>query len=306
MIRALLTGAFAYSAEQLERLRREGVDVVWMQHEDDVLPAGAEEAEIAVCNGLFLHHGLDELPKLRLVQLTSAGFDRVDLEAMADRGITVRNARGVYSLPMAEWTLMRVMEHFKHARRFDEAQRRHEWAKDRGLRQVAGQRAAIVGAGDIGRNVGRLLSAVGMSVTGYDVTQFEAPGFDEIRLVDDLGAEIGRYDVVVLTAPALESTRRLIDRSKLEAMAPGALLVNISRGSLVDTEALADVLGQRPDLSAALDVFEQEPLPVDSRLWDMPNVAVSPHNSFVSDGNSGRMFNVIVNNITLYLADGTE
>ena len=106
---------------------------------------------------------------------------------------------------------------------------------------------------------------------------------------------------MILTAPLTEQTFHLVGRELLHRMKYRALLINIARGALIDEEALGNVLGEREDLKAVLDVFETEPLPVDSPLWELPNVTLSPHNSFVSDGNNDRMFALIYENLTNYI-----
>ncbi|WP_300723974.1 NAD(P)-dependent oxidoreductase [uncultured Alistipes sp.] len=106
----------------------------------------------------------------------------------------------------------------------------------------------------------------------------------------------------MITAPLTPQTYHLISKSSLEAMKYGAVFVNIARGALIDESAMCDVLTRRPDLHAILDVFEQEPLPRDSQLWNLPNALISPHNSFVSNGNAARMFNVIYSNLKSYIS----
>ena len=145
------------------------------------------------------------------------------------------------------------------------------------------------------------LSAFGSSVTGYDVILSERPYFESVHHVNALSSEIGDYDIVVLTAPYTPETHHIISKEILQSLKRNAILVNIARGGLVDTDELYATLKLRSDLYAALDVFETEPLPAENPLWDLENVALSPHNSFVSDGNNKRMFDVIYNNLKEYL-----
>ncbi len=300
-MRILLTGAFNYSQEQLQTINDLGIEVSFLQQEKESLPVPASSIDAVVCNGLFLYHYLDEFTSLKYIQLTSAGFDRVPLDAIKEKGIIINNARGVYSTPMAEWALGRILEHYKHFGTFNLAQQNKEWNKDRDVKEINGTRTAIVGAGNIGQEVAKRLSIFGSTVIGYDVFFGSRPNFEDVHHVDALASEIQDYDIVVLTAPLTDETRHMISRSILESMKKDAILVNIARGGLVDTAALMDVLQERPDLFAALDVFEEEPLSSESMLWSLPNVAVSPHNSFVSNGNNERMFSVIYNNLKQYL-----
>lgn len=297
----LLTGAFQYNRGQLEILKDLGLNFVFMQQETDTLPVKAGDVDATVCNGLFLHHKLEDFENLKYIQLTSAGFDRVPLEEIKQRGIIINNARGVYSIPMAEWAMGRILEHYKHFGGFNHSQKKKEWNKDREIKEINGTKSAIIGAGNIGQEVAKRLSAFGSSVAGYDVVLGGRPYFDSVHSVNALSSEIGDFDIVVLTAPYTQETHHIISKEILQSLKNNAILLNIARGGLIDTEALCSVLTVRPDLYVVLDVFETEPLPVENPLWSLENVALSPHNSFVSDGNSKRMFDVIYNNLKEYL-----
>lgn len=300
-MRILLTGAFQYNEEQLRMIKELGVEVFFLQQEKDSLPLQASEIDAVVCNGLFLYHELEEFSSLKYIQLTSAGFDRVPLDEIKRKGIIINNARGVYSIPMAEWALARILERYKHLTSFNMNQKQSVWEKDRNLREINGTSAAIVGAGNIGQEVAKRLSAFGAHITGYDVFLGDRQYLEEVHHVNELRSEIQKYDIVVLTAPLTDETKHMISGSILDSMQKDAILVNIARGGLVNTSDLINVLRKRRDIYAALDVFEEEPLPDSSPLWEMDNVAVSPHNSFVSNGNNERMFSVIFNNLKQYL-----
>lgn len=297
----LLTGCFKYTGEQMEALRSLGYTVYFMQQEKEELPLDAAEVDATVCNGLFLSHDIDNFSRLKLIQLTSAGFDRVPVDKIKERGIELYNARGVYSTPMAEWAVFRVLEHYKQGWFFRKEQEEGRWTKHRGLREVAGIKVAVVGAGNVGQEVAKRFQAFGAETTGFDIHTNETEGFDQMALTETLCERVGEFDVVVITAPLLPSTRGLISCKVLSSMKEGAVLVNIARGGLIDEKAMCAVLAERKELFAALDVFETEPLAEDSPLWNLENVAVSPHNSFVSDGNNARMFAVIYNNLKNYL-----
>lgn len=293
----LLTGCFKYSEDQMESLRSLGYTVYFMQQEKEDLPLEAAEVDATVCNGLFLSHDIDAFSRLKLIQLTSAGFDRVPVEKIKNCGIELYNARGVYSTPMAEWAVFRVLEHYKQGWFFRKEQEAGRWTKHRGLREVAGIKVAVVGAGNVGQEVAKRFQAFGAVTTGFDIHTNETVGFDQMALTETLRECVGEFDVVVVTAPLLPSTRGLISREVLMAMQQDAVLVNIARGGLIDQQAMYEVLSERKDLFAALDVFENEPLTADNPLWKLENVAVSPHNSFVSNGNNKRMFAVMYQNL---------
>lgn len=294
----LITGAFGWKPEQIQALRDLGLNVFFLQQEKDLLPIDAKDVDVAVCNGLFLHHPLSEFANLKYIQLTSAGFDRVPMDEVKERGIAIHNARGVYSIPMAEWAICKVLDVYKGTAAAIDFQRSRQWVKNRKMREIAGKNVAVLGAGNVGGEVAKRFKAFGASVIGYDIALFDNPLFDEIHLIEDFIPEAERYDIVVITLPLTDQTRGMIGREILEHMKFDTVMVNIARGAIIDSDALTDVLGKRKDLTAILDVFDIEPLPAESPLWNMPNVVVSPHNSFVGDGNNDRMFKVIYSNLS--------
>lgn len=296
----LLTGCFKYTEVQLTELASLGYNIHFMQQEAEALPLAASEVDATVCNGLFLSHPFEIFTNLKFIQLTSAGFDRVPVDKIKAQGCELWNARGVYSTPMAEWALFRVLEHYKQGWFFKHEQEAGRWTKHRGLREIAGTRVAVVGAGNVGQEVAKRFRAMGATTVGFDVHTNATEGFDEMMLTSTLLEHMDEMDVVVVTAPLLPSTRGLISREVMMAMKQNAVLVNIARGGLIDQQAMIEVLQKRKDLFAALDVFEEEPLAQDSLLWQMENVAVSPHNSFVSNGNNRRMFEVMKRNLEAF------
>lgn len=297
----LLTGCFKYTEEQVEKLHDLGYEIFFLQQERDVLPLNTSDIDATVCNGLFLSHDISTFSNLKFIQLTSAGYDRVPVDIIRERNIELYNARGVYSSPMAEWALFRVLEHYKQGWFFKQEQDVCRWTKHRGLREIAGRKVAVIGAGNVGQEVAKRFHALDAETTGFDIHTNATPFFDKMQLTDNLENAIGEYDIIVVTAPLLPSTKGLISRKVLHNLKENAILVNIARGGLIDERAMCDVLKEREDVFAALDVFEREPLPEDSPLWNMDNVALSPHNSFVSDGNNQRMFDVMYHNLKNFI-----
>ena len=296
----LLTGAFNYTIEQIKSIEDLGFNVFFMQYEKEELPCSAETIDAVVGNGLFLYHKIEDFTNLKFIQLTSAGFDRVPMGYVKSHGIKIFNARGVYSIPMSEWAICKVLDIYKKTESFRQNQNNCEWNKQRDLREINGKMVGVLGAGNIGQEVAKRFSAFGAQVMGFDVHQFEHPYFNEIRFISEFDQYLPYLDIVILTLPLLDSTRHLVSFERLQLMKKNSILVNISRGPIIDEHALIKSLMKGKPGYVALDVFEEEPLLTESPLWNMPNVCVSPHNSFVSDGNSDRMFNVIYVNLQNY------
>lgn len=291
----LITGAWQNAKEYIPMLGKEH-DVVFMQQEKDALPCDAAWVEGVICNGLFLTHPIEQFENLKYIQLTSAGFDRVPMEYVNKKGISIYNARGVYSIPMAEFALSGVLALYKRQRFFFEKQKESVWEKHRGLLELSGKTVLIVGCGSVGSECAKRFSAFGTTVLGADVTTDDKEYFEKIYAMEKLHMALAQADVVVLTLPLTKETMHLFSTDTFAAMKPGSVLVNIARGGVVDTEALVCALKEKLG-GAVLDVFEEEPLGQDSPLWNMENVILTPHNSFVGEGNGRRLADVILSNI---------
>ncbi len=292
----LVTGAWNCTPQQLDSLRAAGHQVVFMQNERDPLPAEPQWVEGMVCNGLFLHHDISLFPNLQFIQLTSAGFDRVPMDEVNRRGIKICNARGVYGIPMAEFAISGVLQLYKQSHFFRDNQKNRQWNKHRGLLELWGRQVTVVGCGNIGQECAKRFAAFDCTVVGVDIFEATLPNFERLVHISKLQEVLPQSDVVVLTLPLTEQTHHLINAQRIQAMKPGAIVINIARGGVVDTAALTEGL-QTHLGGAVLDVFEEEPLSSDSPLWDMENVLLSPHNSFVGDRNSQRLAQVIFQNL---------
>ena len=295
-MKLLVTGAWHGAKENLDVLRAMGHEIAFLQQEKEALPCAGDWVEGVICNGLFLHHPLSHFPNLRYIQLTSAGFDRVPMDEIRARGIEIHNARGVYSVPMAEHAVWGVLSLYHQAPFFFKNQAESRWEKHRGLRELAGNTVCILGTGSVGTECAKRFRAFGCRIIGVNRTVRESPAFDAVLPMDALADALAQADVVVLTLPLNAATCGLMNAERLAWMKPGAVLVNIARGAIVEEHALIEALQKRLG-GAVLDVFDPEPLAPESPLWSQENVIVTPHNSFVSDGNAKRLRDLIFVNL---------
>lgn len=285
----LVTGAWVDAAEHLAEIEALGHKTAFLPREQDPLPCDPAWVEGIICNGLFVYHDLAEFPNLRLVQLTSAGLDRAPVEGLRDRGIPLRNARGVYSVPMAEFALCGVLQLCKQAAFFRENQKNHVWEKRRGLTELWGKTVAILGCGSVGTENAIRFRAMGCAVVGVDLFPREDPHYDKMLPLSELDGLLPSVDVLILCLPLTPETRGMFGAERLARMKPGSILVNIARGPILDEAALCAALRSGKPAGAVLDVFETEPLPSESPLWDLENVILTPHNSFAGEGNGPRL-----------------
>lgn len=292
----MITGAFPLTDEERAELESAGHEVFFQQQEKDKT-ADPGQYEAVVCNALFLYNPIEAFTSLKRIQLTSAGLDRVPLDYIRAHGIELHNAAGVYSIPMAEFAIGGILELYKGSRGFSDSQRAHQWVKQRNLRELFGKTVCIVGAGDVGREIAKRLKAFGCYVIGVNRTVRTVEGFDEVHPLEELKIEAAKADILISCLALTEETRGVIGREVFAALPNGAVFVNVSRGALADETALLDWLQSDRAFGAVLDVFETEPLPNGSPLWDLENVILSPHNSFVGEGNRNRLKNTILYNM---------
>lgn len=286
----LVTGAFQLNSEELAMLEAAGHKV--FLHPDERTPVEQPERyEAVVCNGLFLYNSIERFTSLRVIQLTSAGLDRVPLDYIRAHGIELHNAAGVYSVPMAEFAVCGILQLYKQSRFFAANQAQHKWEKHRGLLELSGKRVCILGCGDVGREIAKRLKAFGCRITGLNRTVRALSDFDEVLPLDKLAETAAACDILVCCIALTPETRGIVSKEVFDFLPAGAIFVNIARGALADGAALTAWL--QSGGHAVLDVFEEEPLPENSPLRDMENVILTPHNSFVGDRNRARLWRCI-------------
>lgn len=268
-----------------------------MDDERSELPFDPATIDATVCTNLFRHHDIGLFTNLKRIQLTMSGTDRAPVQEIQKRGIELYNARDVYSIPIAEWVVLKVLELYKKSRGFYQQQDQHTWQLQDNLLELSGKTATIVGYGSIGREVAKRLSPFGVKTIGVHRRAVDPDYLDELVMTDDLDKVLALSDIVVLAVPISKETWHLFDQERLGRIKQGAVLVNIARGPVIDEPALVEAIQAGQFRGVALDVFEEEPLRPDSPLWDFENVIVTPHTSNASDGVLGRLYDVMLKNL---------
>jgi phosphoglycerate dehydrogenase-like enzyme len=267
--------------------------------------AALRRAEVVLhCSGgrKRLEPLLAAAPRVRWVHSRSAGVENILFPALVNGELQLTNARGAYSRSLAEWVIASVLFFAKDLRRLVRSQAEGRWDPF-DPEEVAGRRLGIVGYGDIGRAVARQARALGMTVSA--LRRRAATGGD--GLADEvLGPErlldlVGRSDYLVVAAPITADTRGLVGRAAIAAMKPTAVLVNVGRGPVVDEPALIEALSERRIRGAALDVFDQEPLPAGHPFYRLDNVLLSPHSADQVAGWREGAVDVFVDHVRRYL-----
>jgi len=240
---------------------------------------------------------------LRWVQALSAGVDFLPVDRFEAEGVALTNAAGVHAEPIAEQTLAYMLNFERELVEIRRHQDRGVWERPRGG-ELRGKTLGIIGVGAIGSRVAELGTALGMETLGTKRDTSETPdGVDELLPADEYHEVLGRSDYVVLACPLTDETEGMIGRPEFRLLSEDAVVINVARGEVVDQDALVRALQYRTIRGAALDVFEEEPLPAESPLWDLSNVIVTPHMAGTSPHQAERIADIVATNYRA-LADG--
>ncbi|TDF94089.1 D-2-hydroxyacid dehydrogenase [Paenibacillus piri] len=268
---------------------------VWLPHLADAeIVAGWSSAIVEPC----LRPGT----KLRWVQNWGAGVDVIPLEAIADAGVMLTTASGVHPNPISETVLGMMLGLTRNIHRSVAHQLKRRWESKGPLGEMHGKTVGILGVGAIGTEVAKLCKAFGMTVLGVKRTPSSSAYADRMVTMEGLDEVLQESDYIVVTLPLTKETKHVIGRSQFERMKPTAYYINIGRGGTTDEQALIEALRSGRIAGAGLDVFEVEPLPETSPLWEMDNVILTPHNSGSTVYYNDRAMDIFLRNLSDYAA----
>ena len=291
------------SIESAVAAQRRDIDAVFISREVTGTSTKHEvHTELQACYDLILANA-----GLQWVHIHSAGADRPVYQALQQRGVQVTTSSGANARVVAAMALAGLLALNKRFPMLWAQQQRREWVPLLGAgrmpRDLPGQTATIVGWGPIGQELGQLLTALGLNVIAVRTQQVASHGGVEMVHFDQMHTVLPRTDWLVLACPLTATTRGLVNAQMLQALPPGAHLINVARGEVVVQDELIAVLQSGHLGGAFLDVFEHEPLPAESPLWSLPNVMVTPHAAGHSDGNAERVNQMFLNNLERWMSD---
>ncbi len=222
---------------------------------------------------------LAENKNLKWVQLSSAGSDVYAADGILDRSTILTNATGAYGSVISEHMLAVLLTLMKKIHLYQSNQAAHIWRSEGNAATVAGSKALIVGAGNIGGEFAKKLYALGCSVTGIRRHKVSSPEYIDggMYLMEDMPSLLPSMDIVAASLPNTKDTYKVFDKDAFAQMKVGSYFINVGRGSAVDSDALAEALNSGHLRGAALDVTDPEPLPEDHPLWDAKNIIITPH-----------------------------
>ncbi|CAG0943468.1 partial Hydroxypyruvate reductase, partial [Anaerolineae bacterium] len=280
--------AHIYSPQHLACLRERFPDVTFVPiPKDGTIPAGAEDAQVLLFGGMRqpdASRALNGAPQVRWIHLSSAGFDWAIVPAVHERAIQLTRSAESKKQAVAEFVIGYLFMMEKRFPVLRQNQAAHVWSRP-APELLLGKTLGIVGAGAIGGEVARLATALGMRVIGTKRTPEPLPFFERVLGPDQTDELFTVSDYLALACPLTPETHGLVGSAHLRRMKKTAYLINVARGEVVVTLDLLIALQEKWIAGACLDVFEQEPLPPDSPLWEAPNTIITPHCAFASPRN---------------------
>jgi Phosphoglycerate dehydrogenase and related dehydrogenases len=295
-MKIIISNQLSVREEDINKLKEAGYEVG-----DSFDKVTASDADVIVGSIESNEKSLENFPNLKFIHILSAGFDKYDLEAMKNRNIIMVNGRGVYSRPIAEYILGKVLVWAKKDHTFYDQQKRNEWKRyDAEMLELSGKVVGIFGTGSIGKETARLFQAFECKVLGVNTSGKAVEYFDETFAMEDKEIVLKQSDIIVCTLPLSDATYHLFGKQEFLTMKKDALFINIGRGKEVNEAELLEVLDTHLSL-VVMDVFEVEPLPKESPLWQHSKVIVTPHNSADSDIVDERQVNYVIRNLLNYI-----
>ena len=221
---------------------------------------------------------LSNSTNLKWLQLNSAGSDAYIKEGILNKGVVLTNATGAYGLAISEYMVGVLLQIFKKLHVYRNNQKLHLWQDEGEVKSIYGSRVLIIGLGNIGEEFAKRVKAFGAYTIGVRRSNSRKPDcIDELYLMDKIDELLPIVDVVALSLPSTKETYKMFSMEKLKLMKKEAVLLNVGRGNVLDTDALCDLVESGHLLGAGLDVTDPEPLPKEHRIWDIENIIITPH-----------------------------
>ena len=272
---------------------------ILVHHPADMPDALAGEAVVVT----FLWKDEWLTDSLRWIQSVSVGTDQFGVERLRTQGVVLTSARGIHEVPVSEHAIGLLLAMTRGIATAARDQAEHHWGHPP-LRELGGRTLGVLGLGTIGEGLARRATALGMRVIG---TKRHPEGYRgaavEVFPPEETREVFAKADAVVITLPGGPETAGLVGAAELEALR-GGWLVNVGRGSVIDLPALVAAMEKGILAGAALDVFDEEPLPPSSPLWDLPGVLITPHDAGLSDRYGERLAGVFASNLAAYRGQG--
>ncbi|MBS4539616.1 phosphoglycerate dehydrogenase [Clostridium sp. D2Q-11] len=298
-LKALFT--YDYGQEEMKRIEKLGYDIIVKKEKGIEVTKDIKDIDVLVCYNPFETLEINKLDNLKWIQVSSIGIDQVPKETIKEKNIILTNNRGGYSIPMGEWIVLKILEMLKNSKELYENQKNKKWKIDTSILELYNKTVGFVGTGTIAQEAAKRLQGFGVEVLGLNTKGRDVEYFDKCYANEEIETLYKKSDVVIISVPYTKDTHHMIDEEAFNKMKDGVYLVNIARGSIINEKDMIKALKSGQIKKAALDVFEEEPLPKNSELWDLDNVIITSHSSWMSEMRNERRYNTIYKNMKRYI-----
>jgi len=298
-LNVLLTKPFNKAKHDL--IRKLGVNLTIIDEKEITSRMDFSNIEILIGVNPFLKIQIKKMSKLRWIQLLSVGIDQLTRNIKSNSEVIITNMKGVYSIPIAEWVVGKILDIAKNTRYFFEKQNEKKWEFDRNIIELSNKRVLLVGTGSVAMEVFRRLKPFVKNIIGINTDGHLVEGFDDCYPMSYIMNILPNSDILVISLPLTKKTQHLFNYGLMKKIKDNSILINISRGGIINESDLIKTLNEKKFLGVALDVFENEPLDNQSILWKFNELIITPHNSWFSNQIYERQFNVVYHNLINYL-----
>lgn len=293
---------YRFSDEKMKELEALGCELMYVPEPEMDGRDDYYDAEVWFTYKSFEDAELYKFKNLKLIILTSTGFDQVPRDFVVENNIVVVNNKLGYSIPIAESIVMYILEVYKNSYQAMKKQELKIWNMDMSWQEIAGKKVGFLGTGNISQCAAKRLQAFDVDIWGVNTNGRDVDYFSKCFPLSDSDEFFKECDVIVGVMPSTPGTDHVVDSERLDMMKEGAVLINVGRGNLIDLSALGVYIDKFKGV--VLDVVEEEPLEPVSYLWDKENVIITPHNSWVYDNNWKRRYDNLYRNLKAYVETG--
>ncbi|WOS96832.1 NAD(P)-dependent oxidoreductase [Nosocomiicoccus massiliensis] len=287
---------------KLKQLEEKGVEFKYVSNKEDLTEDLLKDVDVFNTYGGNLKEDMVELlQSVKWINVMSAGVDNIPESLYKNKIIT--NVSGIHKIPMAEYTIGLLLAHYKKLYEAYDNQKNKKWDYKLTGGELYGKTAIILGTGEIGKELARLLKAFHVKVIGFNTSGRDVEYFDETESIDNVKNRLSEADFVVSILPSTKKTRGSVDIDFFKHMNDEAVFVNIGRGDLIEDETLKHVLDKKLISHLILDVFNDEPLDKDAFIYEYDNVTITPHGSARTNRYTERALDMFLDNLENYLND---
>jgi phosphoglycerate dehydrogenase-like enzyme len=285
----------------MDKIRNLGYEVIYIYEKEVSNSTIINDIDVLVCYNPFNRLNIQKLNNLKWIQLSSIGIDQVPIQIVKDKNILVTNNKGGYSIPIGEWVVLKILELLKNSKGFYKKQLQKKWKIDTSVLELFGKTIGFIGTGSIAKEAAKRLQGFEANILGLNTSGKNVQYFHKCYGINDFEDMVSQCDIIVISIPYTNKTHHLIDENIFKMMKDNVYIINVARGSIINENHLIKYLKNGKVKGAALDVFEKEPLDSSSPLWEMDNVIITPHNSWVSEMRNERRFNIIFENMKRFI-----